>query len=376
MAVGAGRRLNAVRAILLNPGPVSLSDGVRRAAVAEDLCHREPEFFDLQDALVDGLVEVYGLDREEWTAVLLGGSGTTALEAMLSSLMPADARVLVLENGVYGERIARICALHGIAHEALRRGWTEAIDLAAVEEALETGGFTHVAAVHHETTTGRLNPAGALADLCEAHGARLVLDGVSSFGAEEIPFTSAALDAAAATANKCLHGIPGLAFVLCRRSALDAAPAPRTLYLHLPLWAEHQARRSTPFTPPVNACLALRQALVELRAQGGWTARRARYHRLAASVRRTLEAEGVDPFLPPEESSCVLRSYRLPAGRRYASLHDALKQRGFVIYAGQGGLAEEMFRISTMGEITDYDLGVLEGALRDVFAGTARATAP
>lgn len=364
-----------MRAILLNPGPVSLSDGVRRAAVSEDLCHREEEFFDLQDDLVGGLVEVYALDAGAWTAVLLGGSGTTALEAMISSLAPRDARVLVLENGVYGERIARICTIHGIAHEARKHAWTDALDLDAVDDALAAGAFTHVAAVHHETTTGRLNPVADLARLCERHGARLLLDAVSSFGAEDIPFASPALDAIAATANKCLHGIPGLAFVLCRRSALAEAPPARTLYLHLPLWAEHQARRSTPFTPPVNAGLALRQALVELRAQGGWSARRARYHRLASAVRRTLEAEGVEPFLPPEASSCVLRSYRLPAGKSYDAVHDALKQRGFVIYAGQGGLAQEMFRISTMGEITDYDLGVLEGALRDVFADTVRAQA-
>ena len=187
-----------------------------------------------------------------------------------------------------------------------------------------------------------------------------------SFGAESIPFDSPALAACAVTANKCLHGIPGVAFAVCRRSALDAAPPPRSLYLHLPAWADHQARRSTPFTPAVNAMQALRQALAELAEQGGWPARRARYRRMAEAVRRTLVEAAVDPFLDPAESSCVLRSYRLPEGLTYNEVHDGLKQRGFVIYAGQGKFAEEMFRISTMGDISDYDLGVLQGALRDV----------
>ena len=103
-----------MRHILLNPGPVSISDGVRKAAVSDDLCHREPEYFALQDRVRSGLLDVYGLDPGEWTCVLLGGSGTTALEAMLSSLLPRDARLLVIENGVYGERISRIAEIHGV----------------------------------------------------------------------------------------------------------------------------------------------------------------------------------------------------------------------------------------------------------------------
>ena len=142
-----------MRFTLLNPGPVSLSDGVRSAAVKADLCHREPEYFSLQDRVRSGLLDVYGLDGQTWTAILLGGSGTTALEAMLSSLVPADARLLVIENGVYGERIRRIAEIHGIEFQSVRYEWTEAVDLQAVDDALSGGEFTHVAAVHHETTT-------------------------------------------------------------------------------------------------------------------------------------------------------------------------------------------------------------------------------
>jgi 2-aminoethylphosphonate-pyruvate transaminase len=222
--------------------------------------------------------------------------------------------------------------------------------------------------VHHETTTGRLNPVTEIADLCARHGVRLLLDAVSSFGAEDIPFSHPALEACAGTANKCLHGIPGLAFVLCREAALQAG-ARRSLSLHLPDWAARQQAGSTPYTPAVPAVLALQQALAELAAQGGAQARRARDLQLADAVRHTLLDLGVTPWLPPEESSCVLRSYRLPAGVAYNSVHAALKRDGFIIYEGQGGLAQEMFRISTMGDITDGDAERLQASLVKVFGG-------
>jgi len=359
-----------MRSILLNPGPVSLSQAVRKATVSDDLCHREPEYFRLQDRVRQGLLDVYGCDASEWTSILLGGSGTTALEAMLASLLPRDARLLVIENGVYGERISKIAQIHSIESESVEHAWTDAVDLEKVEKLLSEGGFTHLAAVHHETTTGRLNDIERLTGLCEQHSVELLLDAVSSFGAEDIPFQSAALSACAVTANKCLHGIPGLCFVVCRKSALqNAVEPPRSLYLHLPLWAEKQDRQSTPFTPPVNGLLALNAALRELEEKGGWRARHARYSRLAGQVKRELSGLGVEAMLEEGESSCVLNAYLIPDGNSYQAIHDGLKQWGFVIYAGQGGLEEEMFRISTMGDITRYDMERLLAALSSVFKG-------
>ncbi len=347
---------------------MSLSDGVRAAAVREDFCHREPEFFEIQARVLEGLRAVYDLPAHDWRAVTLGGSGTAALEAMMASLLPADARVLVVENGVYGERIRRVLDVHRIEAESLSHAWGEAPDLEALEQRLAGGGFSHLAMVHHETTTGRLNPVHAVAALCERYGVGLMLDTVSSFGAESIPFESPALEACAGTANKCLHGIPGLAFVLCRADSLRNGAPQRTLYLHLPDWAAKQQHNSTPYTPAVNSCLALDQALTELDEQGGWPARRERYFALAERLRRALKDLGIDPWLPEGESSCVLRSYRLPAGFDYASVHDGLKAAGFIIYEGQGGLASEMFRVSTMGAITDSDMDRLEAAFAKVFA--------
>ena len=358
-----------MRPILLNPGPVSLSEGVRHAVARIDLCHREPEFFELQDEVIQGLVDIYQCDPEQWTSVLVGGSGTSAMEAMVASLVPASANVLVLENGVYGERLSRIANIYGIRHQALTAAWGDEIDLKALADLLSTGNFSHVLAVHHETTTGRLNPVDDIASLCTELGVQLLLDAVSSFGAVSIPFEQKSLHAIAATANKCLHGIPGLAMVLCRRESLKQDIEPRSLSLHLPGWAEQQAKQSTPFTPPVNALLGLAQALKELDKQGGWAARRSRYRKLAEQVANTCQKLGVEQWLPARESSCVLRSYHLPAGMTYNELHDGLKQQGFIIYAGQGDLASELFRISTMGEISDYDMARLVQALRTVIAG-------
>ncbi|WP_175994252.1 2-aminoethylphosphonate aminotransferase [Burkholderia vietnamiensis] len=347
--------------LLLNPGPVTLSERVRRSLLQPDLCHRESEFFDLQDEARARLVAAYELDPAEWAAVLMTGSGTAAVESMIAALVPQDGKLLVIENGVYGERITQIATQYGIAHDVLKHEWMQAPDVAEVAARLDAGGYSHVAVIHHETTTGRLNDLGAIADVCRARGVRMLVDGVSSFGAEAIDFGGGVIDAVAATANKCLHGVPGAAFVIVRRSALTKA-ASRTYYLDLGRLAKLQDQRNTPFTPSVHAYYALVEALREFDEAGGWRARHARYKALADQVQAGLAARGMPLVLPDGESSVVLRAYRLPRGVAYEALHDGLKARGFVIYAGQGGLSKELFRISTMGAIEAADVErLLEG---------------
>ncbi|HZT02319.1 MAG TPA: 2-aminoethylphosphonate aminotransferase [Steroidobacteraceae bacterium] len=349
--------------LLLNPGPVTLSERVRRSLLSPDLCHRESEFFDLQDEARARLLAVYGLDPAEWTAALVTASGTGAVEAMVTTLVPQGGRVLVAENGVYGERIARICAQYRIAHERLTGDWMQPIDLEVIAQRLDSARnarFTHLAVVHHETTTGRLNDLRPLGQLCREYGAEMLVDAVSSFGAESLGFADEALAAAAATANKCLHGVPGVAFVIVRRRALQQAVS-RAHYLDLTRLAAAQDRRDTPFTPAVHAHYALVEALREHAEQGGWPQRHGRYAALAEHARAGLDELGVAAALAPGESSVVLRSYRLPTRLSYATLHDSLKARGFVIYAGQGDLSKKLFRISTMGEITAADIDRLLG---------------
>jgi len=344
--------------LLLNPGPVTLTERVRRSLLQPDLCHRESEFFDLQDEARSRLLRPYALDPAQWSAVLLTGSGTAAVESMIVSLVPEQGRVLVVENGVYGERIAQICARYRIEHERLVGSWMEAPDLRAIAARLDAAGgapFTHVAIVHHETTTGRLNNLAAVSELCRARDLRLLVDGVSSFGAEQIDFADRSLAGVAATANKCLHGVPGVAFVIARRDALAQAVG-RAYYLDLGRLGQLQDQRNTPFTPAVHAYYALVEALREFEEQGGRQARYRQYAALAEQARAGLAKIGIEAVLPPEESSVVLRAYGLPAGLTYARLHDELKAGGFVIYAGQGDLSRTLFRISTMGNLTRTDI--------------------
>ena len=345
--------------LLLNPGPVTLSERVRRSLLQPDLCHRESEFFDLQDEARRRLLATYSLDPAQWTAVLMTASGTAAVESMVAALVPSTGRLLIVENGVYGERIALICAQYGIAHERVVGDWMQAPDYAAIASKLASqrmnAGFTHVAIVHHETTTGRLNDLRALAALCREHGAAMLIDAVSSFGAEIIEFGEPVLSAVAATANKCLHGVPGAAFVIARREDLQQV-ASRTYYLDLGRLARLQEERNTPFTPAVHAYYALVEALREYEEQGGRPARHERYAALAERVRTGLAALGIAAAIPPAESSVVLRAYKLPAGLSYTQLHDALKDDGFVIYAGQGNLSKSLFRISTMGDVMSPDI--------------------
>jgi len=346
--------------LLLNPGPVTLTERVRRSLLQPDLCHREAEFFDLQDEARSRLLGTYALDPAQWSAVLLSGSGTAAVESMVASLVPEGARLLVIENGVYGERIAQMCVRYRIDHERVVGSWMSAPDLRAVAARLDAAvanasPFSHVAVVHHETTTGRLNDLRSLSELCRARDLRLLVDGVSSFGAEPIDFTDGCLAAVAATANKCLHGVPGVSFVIARRDALAQA-AGRAYYLDLGRLAQLQDQRNTPFTPAVHAYYALVEALREFEEQGGRQGRYRHYAALAEQVRAGLAAIGIETVLPPAESSVVLRAYRLPARMTYARLHDELKAAGFVIYAGQGDLSRTLFRISTMGNLTGIDI--------------------
>ena len=354
--------------ILLNPGPVTLTQRVRQAMLKPDLCHREAEFAALQRSIRDKLLKVYQLDGTEWTVGLLTGSGTAAVEAMVSTLIPDSGKLLSVENGVYGERITKIAEQYGIPLAVSNFAWTQEIDCEQLARQLsEDRTITHVAAIHHETTTGRLNNLSEILAVCETYEVKLLLDGVSSFGAENIPFDHHCLIACAATANKCLHGVPGTAFVITRRESLVNAN-PRTLYLNLKAYIEQQDGDGTPFTQSVQTFYALDEALSELFAEGGQKARLKNYHARMSRVREALKALNIEPLLAESACSAVLHAYRLPTGKSYQQLHQQLKDDGFIIYAGQGELAKTLFRISMMGDISEDDIGRLVQSFHAAFA--------
>jgi len=257
--------------------------------------------------------------------------------------------------------------------EVVEAAWDAPIDLDAVEQRLSAdSGITHLVAVHHETTTGRLNEIDELGALCLKYDCALLLDAVSSFGAEEIHFRDWNLQAVAGTANKCLHGVPGLSFVLARRNLyVDQDTAAGSVYLDLHRYFKTQHNDGySPFTLSVQVAFALDAALDELRDEGGWLQRRLRYREIASSIKETLGSLGVTTFIAESELSSVMSSYRLPSDVAYANLHDRLKEQGFIIYAGQGHFSDSMFRIAHMGAIRDSDVKELNQALVSFFSGT------
>ena len=361
---------------LLNPGPVTLTPRVRSALTRPDLCHREPEFTALQQEIRYRLARVYPEAAATHDAVLLTGSGTASVEAMVGSLVPRGGHAVVAVNGVYGERIAAMLELQGKTARQVRAPFDQPIDVDAVARVLanDEGRITHVIAVHHETTTGRLNDLDTLGRLCRERNIPLLVDAVSSFGAERLAFADWNLEAVAGVANKCLHGAPGVGFVLVRRDRLAAGTTGATsVYLDLFRHDSEQQKGSTAFTQAVPACQALCEALRELDEAGGWCARHRRYRELSARAFRGLAGLGVKPLLAiTEPASSVLTAYRLPDGCTYPALHDALKRAGFVIYAGQGPLAADMFRIAVMGDLTTADIERLLAACQEHFAIDAR----
>jgi 2-aminoethylphosphonate-pyruvate transaminase len=327
--------------ILLNPGPVCVSERVRKAAAMTPICHREPEYFDLQDEVRERLARLFSLPKE-FAPVLLAGSGTSAVEAMVCAL-PAGKRLAVVNNGVYGDRIAKMAAAHGIPFEEAKFPWSEPADPAKIPAA------DYVAVIHHETTTGLVNPVGEIA---RKTGARLLVDSVSGLAGD--PIDVAVADFVAGTAGKCLQGLPGVSFVFARRDALRQAPR-RSVYLDLAELCAKQDARNTPFTPVVPIVNAFREALREAEEEG-LSARIARYAETARFLRDGYRKLGLEFWLPHDRLSNTLTTLRLPAGRTYGSLHDALKAEGFVIYGGQGNLEKEAFRIANMGWIPRAEL--------------------
>jgi 2-aminoethylphosphonate-pyruvate transaminase len=352
---------SAARTMLLNPGPVNVSPRVAQALLRGDLCHREREYSILQNRVRELLCRAFA-PRGDYTAVLLTGSGTAALEAAVASSLHPQRKMLVINNGVYGARMAQIASIHGFDVAELSFPWTSPPDLGQIDRTLrEDPAIEVVSLVHHETTTGLLNPVATIGAMVRQHGRVLLVDSISGLGGEEIDLATAGIGLCVGTANKCIQGLPGVAFVLVRHTDMERMQAfpPRTLYFHLPMLHSHQQRESTPFTPAIQPMYALDEALQEL-LEEGVVQRLARYRTAAHLLRDGFESFGLKCLLPRDLRSNTITSLELPAGFTYEALHDALKVRGYVIYAGQGDLAARVFRVANMGHL---QLGEFRGFL-------------
>jgi 2-aminoethylphosphonate-pyruvate transaminase len=358
--------------VLLNPGPALTTDRVKRAAAGPDVCHREPEVRALDVRIRAGLREIAGVG-DDWGVALVAGSGTAGDELAVISAVRPERTLLVVRNGVYGDRLAAIADAHGIATATIDLDWTTAVDPGDVAAALAADpSIDAVALVHHETTTGLLNPLAAVAAVCQAADVRLVVDAVSSFGAEPIALAGSGIDLLVASSNKCLHGLPGAAFVFVSPAgAARVAEVPRrSVYLDLAGYLRSAETGSPPFTPSVPALTALDAALAEL-LERGLEAHQAAYRERAAMLDGIIERLGLEPLLAPAIRSSSIRSVRLPDGVAFADLHDPLRAGGFVVYAGQGALASEVFRMSCMGALEPAALLGLERQLSRLLRDSA-----
>lgn len=358
--------------ILLNPGPVNVSPRVTAAMARGDLCHREPEFADLLDAVRAKLVRALAPDGD-WVAVPLTGSGTLALEAGVTSVVSSGRRMLVLVNGVYGERILEMAQTHGIATVVLRSDWGRPPDLAAIDDVLRADhGIEVVALVHHETTTGLLNPVEAVGRITREHGRVFFVDAISGLAGDELRLEEWGVGVCVGVANKCVQGVPGIGFVLARRSEMTrmAEIPPRSVYMHLPRHFAAHEKRTVPFTAAVQVLYALDEALDEL-LEEGLDARIARYARAAAQLRAGFARLGLKLLLPPELRSNSITTLSLPAGLTYQELHDRVRADGFVIYEGQGQLSREVFRVANMGALAEDDFTRFLASLQRATSGGA-----
>ena len=356
--------------LLLTPGPLTTSRTVKQAMV-HDWGSRDAAFLRINREVLERIVEIAGGVGTHVT-VPMQGSGTFAVEAMLTTFVPRGSKVLLLVNGAYGHRAAKICQIAGRAHRILETPEDTPPNLAALDEALGSdASITHVFAVHCETTSGILNPIRQIAGVVAAHGRKLLIDSMSAFGALEIDAAAVPYDALAASSNKCLEGVPGMGFVVCRLDALKAAKGNATT-LVLDLHDQWQAFEKTGqwrFTPPIHVIVSLHQAIEEHRAEGGVKGRGGRY---AANCKLLIDGMaklGFRSLLPPALQAPIIVTFHMPTDPafRFQAFYDGLKDRGYVIYPGKLTVADS-FRIGCIGRIgADHIKGAL-AAVAEVLA--------
>jgi len=354
--------------LLLTPGPLTTAKSVKEVMV-HDWGSRDAGFIAINRAVLARLPElIHG--AADFVTVPMQGSGTFAVEAMLTSFVPPEGEVLVLVNGAYGHRAKRILDIAKRATVVHETPEDTPPDLAEVERILEQSRtITHVFAVHCETTSGILNPIEDIAAVCERHGKRLLIDAMSAFGAIPLDAREVRFDAVAASSNKCFEGVPGLGFVLCRKSALAETSGNATT-LVLDLFDQHQALEKTGqyrFTPPIHVIVAFHQALEEHGQEGGVAGRGGRYRENCRILVDGMRGMGFETLLPDDLQAPIIVTFHMPDDPRFEfqRFYDGLKERGYVIYPGKLTVADS-FRIGCIGRLNaDHMRGAL-AAVREV----------
>ena len=348
--------------LLLTPGPLTTSS-TTKAAMQRDWGSRDPEFIAL-NARIRERITALACAQGSHVCVPVQGSGTFAVEATVGTLLPQDGKMLVMVNGAYGHRIAKICRIIGRACEIIETPEDVPNDPQALDAALEADpAITHVAVIQCETTTGILNPVEAMAEVVERHGRALLVDAMSAFGAIPLDARRVRYDALMASSNKCLEGVPGMGYAIIRREAIEAA-AGNAHSLSLDLhdqWKAMEGNGQWRFTPPTHVLAAFDQALAEHQAEGGVAGRGARYEANRRVLVEGMREFGFETLLPDELQAPIIVTFHTPADPNFdfVRFYDHLSRNGYVIYPGKLTVAET-FRIGCIGQVYEDDI---KGAL-------------
>jgi len=354
--------------LLLTPGPLTTSAAIKQAMV-HDWGSRDAEFLRINRMMLDKIVELAGGEGTHVT-VPVQGSGTFAVEAMITSFVPRAGKLLVLINGAYGQRAKKIAEIAGRAVVVHETPEDTPPDLTMLDKRLAGDkAITHVFAIHCETTSGILNPIAGIAALVARHGRRLLIDSMSAFGALEIDARKVPYDAMAASSNKCLEGVPGLGFVVCRTAALSECRGnATTLVLDLFEQAENFAKTGQyRFTPPIHVIVALGKAIEEHAAEGGVAGRGKRYRDNAKVLIDGMRAMGFRTLLGEKLQAPIIVTFHMPTDPKFVfqRFYDGLKDRGYVIYPGKLTVADS-FRIGCIGRLYPEDMKGALAAVREV----------
>ena len=348
------------RNILLNPGPATTTDTVKYAQVVPDICPREKEFGAVMESVSKDLLKIVGGNPEEYIAVLFGGSGTAGMDAAINSVTPPDKKILIINNGAYGERMVKIAKSYSIDHVELKFEWDALPDLSKIENAIKKDrGISCVSMIHHETTTGLLNPVKETGVLVKKYNKTFIVDTISSFAGIPIDIKEFNIDFLMSTSNKCIQGMAGVCFVICKKEELKKIKDyPRrsyylSLYDQYDYFKEHYQMR---FTPPVQTVYALRKAIDEFFGEGMQN-RYSRYTKNWEVLRKGVTDLGFKILTDPEEESHILITLMDPKDPEFDfdKLHDKLFAEGFTIYPGKVGKVNT-FRLANMGAIDQKDI--------------------
>lgn len=355
---------------LLTPGPLTTTETVKQEMLF-DHCTWDDDYKKITLDIRKQLLKLAHVDEEEYTVVLMQGSGTFGVESVLTSSIGADDKVLIIANGAYGARMVDIVKHAGINFDIYMVPYSQIPNAEVVEEYLKTDSdITHVAMVHNETTTGILNDIATVGKAVKAAGKTFIVDAMSSFAGIDIPVAEIGIDFIISSANKCIQGVPGFSFIICRRDKLmECNGKAKSLSLDLyDQWKTMDQDGKWRFTSPTHTVLAFAKALEELEAEGGVEARSARYYDNNCYLINRMKELGIETYIPLDNQGTIITAFLYPDNHTFSfeEMYEYVKERGYAIYPGKVTDADT-FRIGNIGEIYREDMEQLGDIFESFF---------